>query len=252
MFLSGLAQQRVPEATELYTEVRTITPGDKYSPPSDAEVLFDGTSLDAFQTPQAPIAGGMYQLVDLIPSLIADHQGDPAPWRIDNGDMVVVPGKGSIATRRAYGDVQLHIEWLAPAQSGKKGQQYSNSGVFFMGLYEVQILNSHDNPTYSNGQAASVYKQHIPLVNASRPVDTWQYYDIIFIAPRFSDRGTLIRPATITVLHNGVLVQNNVQLLGPTCYIGAPYYLPHPDKLPLVLQDHGDPIRFRNIWIREL
>ena len=178
--------------------------------------------------------------------------GDPAPWKIENGELVVVPGTGQIATKKAFGDVQLHIEWLAPSQSGKEGQMYSNSGVFFMGIYEVQVLNSYENPTYNNGQAGSVYKQHIPLVNASKPVDTWQEYDIIFMAPKFSSKGTLVSPAKVTVLHNGVLVQNNVELMGPTCYIGTSYYIAHPEKLPLLLQDHGDPMRFRNIWVREL
>ncbi|MBV6647953.1 MAG: DUF1080 domain-containing protein, partial [Cyclobacteriaceae bacterium] len=157
-----------------------------------------------------------------------------------------------ISTKRSFGDVQLHIEWQAPKASDKSGQGYSNSGVFLMGLYEVQILNSFQNETYANGQASSVYKQHIPLVNASRPPGEWQEYDIIFMAPKFSDGGSVVSRARVTVFHNGVLVQNNVELLGPTVYIGNTYYVPHAEKLPLVLQDHGDPIRFRNIWIREL
>ena len=166
--------------------------------------------------------------------------------------MTVAPGTGAIETKKAFGDVQLHLEWNAPVAEGKSGQGYSNSGVFFMGMYEVQILNSYENDTYSNGQASSVYKQHIPLVNASRAPGQWQSYDIIFMAPRFSEKGSLISPARITVLHNGVLVQNNVELLGPTTYIGASHYTPHPEKMPLALQDHGDPVQFRNIWIREL
>ena len=249
---SILAQKLVPEATELYKDVRMVTPGEGNTAPSDAIVLFDGTNLGAFQTPQAPVVVGMTEFKDLIPTMKSEHQGNPAPWKIEKGELVVVPGTGQIATKKAFGDVQLHIEWLAPKQEGKKGQQYSNSGVMFMGMYEVQVLNSYENPTYSNGQAGSVYKQHIPLVNASRPVDTWQEYDIVFMAPKFSDKGTLVSPAKVTVLHNGVLVQNNVELLGPTCYIGTPYYIAHPEKLPLLLQDHGDPMRFRNIWIREL
>lgn len=249
---SVFAQKQVPEATELYKDVPKVTPGVKNQAPSDAIVLFDGSSLSEFQTPQAPVVAGMLGFKEQIPSLKSDHKGDPAPWKIENRELVVVPGTGQIATKKPFGDVQLHVEWLAPAQEGKEGQLYSNSGIFFMGMYEVQVLNSYENPTYSNGQAGSVYKQHIPLVNASKPVDTWQEYDIIFMAPKFSDKGTLVSPAKVTVFHNGVLVQNNVELLGPTCYIGTPYYIAHPDKLPLQLQDHGDPMRFRNIWIREL
>lgn len=249
---SLLAQKQVPEATELYKDVPVVTPGEGNNAPSDAMVLFDGKNLSQWQTPQGKVVGSMLQFKDVIPTLKSEHTGDPAPWKVENREMVVVPGTGQIATKRAFGDVQLHIEWLAPTQEGKEGQLYSNSGVFFMGMYEVQVLNSYENPTYSNGQAGSVYKQHIPLVNASKPVDTWQEYDIIFMAPKFSEKGTLVSPAKVTVFHNGVLVQNNVELLGPTCYIGTPYYIAHPDKLPLLLQDHGDPMRFRNIWIREL
>jgi hypothetical protein len=246
------AQKQVPEATELYKELPKVTPGEANGAPSDAVILFDGTGLDEFQTPQGPVVASMIQFKDLIPTLQSDHKGDPVSWKIEGKELVVVPGTGHIASKRPFGDVQMHIEWLAPSQEGKSGQMYSNSGVLFMGMYEVQILNSFENETYSNGQAASVYKQHIPLVNASKPVDTWQAYDIVFMAPKFSDKGTLVSPAKATVFHNGVLVQNNVELLGPTCYIGAPYYIAHPEKLPLILQDHGDPMRFRNIWIREL
>jgi len=246
------AQKQIPEATELYKEVPIVTPGEGNGAPSDAVLLFNGTVLSEFQTPQGRVVSSMLQFKDVIPKLTSQHVGDPAPWKIENGELVVVPGTGQIATKKAFGDVQLHIEWLAPSQSGKEGQMYSNSGVFFMGIYEVQVLNSYENPTYNNGQAGSVYKQHIPLVNASKPVDTWQEYDIIFMAPKFSSKGTLVSPAKVTVLHNGVLVQNNVELMGPTCYIGTSYYIAHPEKLPLLLQDHGDPMRFRNIWVREL
>jgi hypothetical protein len=180
------------------------------------------------------------------------ENGEEPNWQIKENTLVVEPGSGCIHTKESFADVQLHIEWMSPSAEGKSGQLYSNSGVFFMGRYEVQVLNSYENPTYNNGQASSVYKQHIPLVNASKPVDTWQEYDIIFMAPKFSEKGTLVAPARITVFHNGVLVQNNVALLGPTRYIGSPYYEAHPAKLPLALQDHGDPVQFRNIWIREL
>lgn len=246
------AQADVPEATELYVDLEKVTPGEHNAPPSDAIVLFDGTNLDEWQSIKQPMGASMKTMAPIIPTLSADGDGEPAKWKIENGELVVEPGTGYIETRRGFGDVQLHLEWLAPSAEGKSGQGYSNSGVFFMGLYEVQILNSYENPTYNNGQAASVYKQHIPLVNASKPTDTWQVYDIIFMAPKFSEKGTLVSPARVTVFHNGVLVQNNVELLGPTCYIGTPYYVAHAPKLPLALQDHGDRIRFRNIWIREL
>lgn len=224
-------QAQVPEATEIYVDLEKVTPGEGTLPPSDAIVLFDGSSLDSWAS--------------------ANNDG-VAPWKVENGIATVVPGTGFIKTKQHFADVQLHIEWLSPVDEGKEGQLYSNSGVFFMGKYEVQVLNSYENPTYNNGQAGSVYKQHIPLVNASKPAGTWQEYDIIFMAPKFSDKGTVVAPAKITVFHNGVLVQNNVELLGPTLYIGAPHYDAHESKLPLFLQDHGDPVQFRNIWIREL
>ncbi|MBO6523601.1 MAG: DUF1080 domain-containing protein [Balneolaceae bacterium] len=247
------AQKQVPEATELYVDLEKITPGEGTNAPSDAIVLFDGSDLEKWQSAQRGVgAGSMLDLKTIIPSLSAEGKGSPAPWKVDDNELVVEPGTGFIETRQGFADVQLHIEWLAPAAEGKSGQLYSNSGVFFMGMYEVQILNSYENPTYNNGQASSVYKQHIPLVNASKPVGEWQEYDIVFMAPKFSDKGTLVSPAKVTVFHNGVLVQNNVELLGPTCYIGTPYYVAHESKLPLALQDHGDPMRFRNIWIREL
>lgn len=246
------AQADVPEATEAYVQLKKVTPGEMNAPPSDAIVLFDGSNLDEWQSIKQGLGASMKSMAPVLPALTADGDGKPAPWNIENGELVVEPGTGFIETRKGFSDVQLHIEWKAPKAEGKSGQGYSNSGVFFMNMYEVQILNSYENPTYSNGQASSVYKQHIPLVNASKPVETWQEYDIIFTAPKFSDKGSMISPARVTVFHNGVLVQNNVALLGPTCYIGAPYYVAHADKLPIALQDHGDRMRFRNIWVREI
>ncbi len=246
------AQAQVPEATELYVDLEKVTPGQGTAAPSDAIVLFSGRSLDNWQAQQIGFGAGMLQIKENIPKMDPEWKGEPAPWNLAGGAMIVAPGEGGIQTKQSFGDVQLHIEWMAPVDEGKSGQFYSNSGIFFMGLYEVQVLNSYENETYNNGQASSVYKQHIPLVNASKPAGEWQEYDIIFMAPKFSDEGTLVSPARITVFHNGVLVQNNVELLGPTCYIGLPYYVAHPAKLPLVLQDHGDPVQFRNIWIREL
>lgn len=252
LITSLYAQQSVPEATELYKELDEVTPGEGVLAPSDAIILFDGSNLSMWQSQQIGLGPSMNAMKNIIPTLRANENGSPAQWDINNGVLTVKPGTGPIETKMGFSDVQLHIEWLAPKAEGKRGQLYSNSGVFFMGMYEVQILNSYENPTYSNGQASSVYKQHIPLVNASKPPGEWQKYDIIFMAPKFSERGTLVSPAKITVFHNGVLVQNNVELLGPTCYIGTPYYIAHASKLPIALQDHGDPMQFRNIWIREL
>lgn len=241
------------EITELYKDVPTVTPGEGSTAPSDAVVLFDGQNLNQWQKAQFGSPVNMEGFVAMIPLVDPAYKGEPAEWTVKKGELEVKPGTGSIATKQAFGDVQLHIEWLAPVMpKDKTGQAGGNSGVIFMGMYEVQVLNSYENPTYSNGQAASVYKQHIPLANASRAPENWQEYDIIFMAPKFSDQGNVVSPARVTVFHNGVLVQNNVELLGPTCFIGTPYYIAHPSKLPLVLQDHNDKMRFRNIWLREL
>jgi hypothetical protein len=164
----------------------------------------------------------------------------------------VVPKTGGIRTKDSFGDVQVHVEWSAPTVVKGTGQGRGNSGFFFMGKYELQILDSYDNETYTNGMAASIYKQHPPLANAMRPPGEWNTYDAIFTAPRFNQNGMLISPARITVIHNGVLVQNNVELKGPTEYIGIPNYEAHPAALPIHLQDHGDLVSFRNIWVRKL
>jgi hypothetical protein len=202
-------------------------------PPADAVVLFDGHSLAAWRSERDSVVG-------------------PARWRIVDGAMEVVPGQGGIFTEQGFGDAQLHIEWMAPAPPTGEGQDRSNSGVFFMGRYEVQVLDSWENATYADGQAASVYGQYPPMVNASLPPGTWQSYDIVFRRPRFNNAGKVTQPATMTVFHNGVLVQQNVALLGPTSHrVRAPYEA-HADRLPIALQDHGHPVRFRNIWLRPL
>ena len=200
--------------------------------PSDAIVLFDGKSLASWRT--------------------TDSTHGPARWKVSDGYMEVVRGTGSIETAQGFGSAQLHIEWRAPLPAEGSGQDRGNSGVFFMGMYEVQVLDSYGNDTYPDGQAAAVYGQFPPLVNASRPAGEWQAYDIIFHAPRFDANGTLLAPARMTVFHNNVLVQDNVTLVGPTANRARPPYSAHPDRLPLSLQDHGHPVRFRNIWIREL
>lgn len=226
----GAAGQR-PEDTEVWEpEPPVVMPGEGTEPPSDAVVLFDGTGLDRWES------------VD----------GGPARWTVADGVVTVAGGTGDIRTREGFGDVQLHIEWRTPAEVAGEGQGRGNSGVFLMGRYELQVLDSWRNRTYSNGQAGSIYKQHMPLVNASRPPGEWQTYDIVFEAPRFDTDGGLRRPAFMTVFHNGVLIQNHAELAGPTLYTGVPAYEAHADRLPLMLQDHGNPVSYRNIWLREL
>lgn len=240
--------------TEVWEPVpQQVDPGQVNQAPSDAVILFGGDNLDAWCKPQfIHEEVTVERISEVLKHIDHNRSRKPADWDIKGGAMVVKPSTGAIETRQAFGDMQLHIEWLSPTDPSKDGQAYSNSGVFIMGLYEVQILNSYGNKTYPNGQAGSVYKQHIPLVNASRPSGEWQTYDIIFTAPTFDKNGKVQTPAYLTVLHNGVLIQNHVELSGPTAYIDAASYTPHAEKLPLRLQDHGDLVRFRNIWVREL
>lgn len=220
-----------PSATEVWEfEPAVVTPGIGSGAPSDAIVLFDGSDLSHWR----------------------HEDGSDARWQVENGAVTVVADTGAIETRESFADVQLHIEWRTPAKVVGDGQGRGNSGVFLQKLYEVQVLDSFQNRTYSNGQAASIYKQSIPLANASRAPGEWQEYDIVFRAPRFNADGSLLKPAIVTVLHNGVLVQDHFEIKGPTVYIGEPSYVAHPQRQPLMLQDHGNPVSFRNIWIREL
>ncbi len=178
-------------------------------------------------------------------------KSDTFPWKLENNVLTVTPGTGDIKTKQNFCDVQLHIEWKTPTEvKGMEGQQRNNSGIFFQQRYEIQILDSYNNQTYPNGQAGSVYKQSIPLVNAMRPPGQWQSYDIIFTAPRFEDK-ELVKPGYITVIHNGVLIQNNVEIQGNTVWIGEPSYKAH-GCAPLQLQDHGNLVSFRNVWVRPL
>lgn len=176
----------------------------------------------------------------------------PARWVVRNGYFEVLPGSGEIHTVDSLGDTQLHVEWSAPLPAKGTGQDRGNSGVFLMGQYELQVLDSWHNDTYADGQAAAIYGQYPPRYNASRPPGEWQSYDIYFRRPRFDGSGVLSAPARITVLHNGVLVQNNVEILGPTSWLNRSPYVAHPDRLPLKLQDHSFKVRFRNIWARPL
>ena len=199
------------------------------APPADATVLI-GTDLSRWQ-----------------------KEGGGAPgWKVEQGYVEVVPGAGGIVSRDAFGDAQLHVEWMAPLPAVGESQERGNSGVFLMGRYEVQVLDSYENQTYPDGQASAIYGQFPPLVNASRPPGEWQTYDIIFHRPRFDAAGKVTSPARFTVLHNGVLVQDNVVLSGPTAHQRRPPYGKHEDRLPLSLQDHGTKVRYRNIWIRDL
>ncbi len=200
-------------------------------PPADAVVLFAGGSLAAWQS--------------------TDSTGGPARWRVSSGAMEVVPGSGGIRTRRSFGDVQLHIEWMAPLPAEGSGQDRGNSGVFLMGQYEVQVLDSWRSSTYADGQAGAIYGQFPPLVNASRQPGRWQSFDIVFRHPEF-DGDQLTVPARMTVFHNGVLVHEDVVLQGPTSHRRRAPYAAHPARLPISLQDHGQKVRFRNIWVREL
>ncbi|TDB64130.1 3-keto-disaccharide hydrolase [Arundinibacter roseus] len=225
-----------PESSEIWSPVpRIVTPGGMsnavsgFTAPSDAIVLFDGKNLDKWQ---------------------ATNGAAPA-WTVADGAMTVTPRAGDIQTKQEFGDFQLHIEWRAPSEVKGNGQGRGNSGIFMQGVYELQVLDSYNNRTYSNGQAGSIYKQTMPLVNATKGPGEWQTYDVVYTAPRFNKDGQILIPAYITVIHNGVLIQNHTQIQGTTPYVGRPTIQPH-GRGPIKLQDHGNPTSFRNIWIREL
>ena len=232
-----------PEDTEVWQPVpKMVTPGATASaPPSDAVILFDGKGLEEW---------------------VSAQDGSPAQWTVAGGVMTVNKGAGAgnIQTRRRFRDYQLHVEWKVPANITGTGQGRGNSGVFLASTgpgdagYELQVLDSFNNPTYVNGQAGSMYKQSAPLVNPARKPGEWQSYDVVWTAPRFNGDGSVKSPAYATVLFNGVLVQDHFALRGETLYIGQPFYEPF-DGAPIKLQAHGDksePISFRNIWVREL
>lgn len=209
-------------------EPAIVEPGNQPGgPPSDATVLFDGTDLSRWK-------GG---------------DGE-AKWKVENGYMEV-NGSGSITTKEGFGSCQLHIEWASPEKVEKASQGRGNSGIMLMGVYEIQVLDSYENRTYSDGQAGSVYGQTPPLVNACRKPGEWQTYDIIFESPTFEGR-KVTSPGYVTVIHNGVVVQHRTEIKGRVAHKDPPRYAPHGEKLPLLLQDHGNPVRFRNVWIRPL
>ncbi len=232
-----------PKDTEVWEPVpKVVTPGaDNAAPPSDAIVLFDGKNLDEW---------------------VSNRDKSPAKWNVADGVMTVskTPGVGNIETKRTFRNYQLHVEWKIPENITGSDQARGNSGVFLASTgsgdagYELQILDSYNNKTYVNGQAGSIYKQGIPLVNPNRKPGEWQTYDVVWTAPVFNSDDSLKTPAYVTVFFNGVLVQNHFQLIGETLYIGKPYYKKY-DRAPIKLQAHGDasaPISFRNIWVREL
>ena len=207
-----------------WNEPAVVTPGENGSAPSDATVLFDGKDLSAWKNGEN--------------------------WEVKEG--AAICHKSDVETKEAFGDCQLHIEWMIPEGTPGKGQGRGNSGVYFMKTYEIQILDSYKNETYFDGQAASIYKQTPPMVNAMRKQGEWNVYDLVFTAPRFSNDGKLKSPAYITAIHNGVLVLNHFELQGASFWHQPPKYTKHAEKLPISLQNHGNPVHFRNIWVREI
>lgn len=221
-----------PKVTEVWEPEPAVVTFDENGVPSDATVLFNGKDLSAWKSD-------------------SDENAEAA-WTVNNdGSLTVAPGKGAIRTKDNFDSFQLHVEWQAPQKVEGEGQGRGNSGIFLQGLYEVQVLDSYENRTYSNGQASSLYKQHIPLANATKPTKEWQTYDIIFHEPKYDANGERTKKGTVTVIHNGVLVQDHIELEGTTEYIGHPQVKPHEDG-PIILQDHGNTVSFRNIWLREL
>jgi hypothetical protein len=249
VYCSGQVQQAAAKPATKYPELEKMTPGmtEIWEPeikiiqpaaastdaPSDAIVLFNGTDVSSEWT---------------------DVQGNPSKWIVKDGTLISVKGAGYIKSKRKFSSVQLHIEWRTPSEVMGESQGRGNSGVFLQELYELQVLDSYNNRTYRNGQAGSIYKQYPPLVNVCRKPGEWQTYDIIYTAPTFGTDSTIfVTPPRFTVLQNGVLIQNNVSLRGPTEYIGIPeYFIKKHGQGSLELQDHGNPVAYRNIWIREL
>ncbi len=220
-----------PEDTEFYEPVvPKVKPAEGNKPPSDAIVLFGGQDLSKWE----------------------GQDGGKPQWTVQDGYITVKPKSGSIKTKDTFGDFQLHIEWRPPQKVEGEGQGRGNSGIFLQGMYELQVLDSYDNKTYVNGQAGSIYKQHPPLADVMKPPTEWEVYDVIYTAPKFDKKnGALLEPGYVTVLQNGVLIQNHVKLQGTTEYIGTPKWVAH-GKGPIMLQDHGNQTSFRNIWIREI
>ncbi len=230
-------QDRAPEHPWKQHDIRRprpqpVAPAESIAskPPADALILFDGSNLDAWR---------------------GTKEG-PVPWHIIDGALVSEPGAGQIETKQSFGDIQLHVEWAAPSEPHGVGQDRGNSGVFLMNQFEIQVLDSYQAETYADGQAGAIYGQFPPLFNASRPPGEWQCYDIAFRRPRFNSAGVLLEPAGITVFHNGILIQNNETPFGPTSWLKWLPYDGIGETGPIALQDHDHPVRYRNIWLREL
>jgi len=230
---TALAQTKFqPQDTEFYTPKLNTVKTLAHQAPSDAIVLFDGKNLNAW--------------------ISSKDKNQSAPWTINNnGTFTVKPGSGDIQSKQQFEDFQLHIEWKSPEVIKGEGQGRGNSGLFLQGLYEIQILDNNNNPTYVNGQAGSIYKQHPPYATVLAGPDGWHSYDVLYTAPRFNKDGIRIKKGSVTVIHNGVLIQYNTEIEGTTEYIGMPRNIPH-GAGPIILQDHGDLVNFRNIWIRPL
>ncbi|MFT7606663.1 MAG: hypothetical protein ACI8VT_004266 [Saprospiraceae bacterium] len=233
VYFSTSFAQKNPEATEVWEPVpRIVTTGEPTTTnaPSDAIVLFDGKNFDQW---------------------VSASDNTNVKWKLEGDHMTVTANTGPIKTKKVFGDVQLHLEFRTPAVVKGEGQGRGNSGVFFQGIYEVQVLDNYENKTYPNGQCGAIYKQSIPLVNVCKKPGEWQSYDIVFIAPQFNADGIKVASGYLTVIHNGVLIQNHVEIKGTTEYIGQPKNIAHGDGA-ISLQDHGNPMSFRNIWLREL
>lgn len=228
----GQDNKKTPESTEVWEpQPKVVSTGEPTTPPSDAIVLFDGKNFNEWES----------------------LDGSAPKWTLKDGAFTVTPGSKDIKTKKEFGDMQLHIEWRSPAVTDptKVSQGRGNSGIFLQQRYEVQVLDNYENKTYVNGMVGSIYKQHIPLANACKKPGEWNTYDIIFTAPRFDDDGRVMIPAYVTIILNGVLVQNHVAIWGSTQYIGYPQYEKH-GKAGIQLQDHGNLVSYRNIWVREL
>ncbi len=226
----GQDKERASDTEVWEPEPAIVVPGEDNKPPSDAIVLFDGTDLSKW----------------------TNVKDTNATWKVEDGAMTVVRKVGDIKTIQGFGSCQLHIEFRTPAEVIGESQGRGNSGIFLQERYELQVLDSYENRTYSNGQAGSIYKQHMPLVNSCRKPGEWQTYDVVFNAPEFGEDGSVKTPGYMTVLQNGVLIQNHAELMGPTVYIGKPKYEKHNPKESIRLQDHGNPVSYRNIWVREI
>jgi hypothetical protein len=237
MYIDGIKVHETDPSKQPFPPIVNPGPaGVVGAAPSDAIILFDGSEKALTEN-------------------WTDTKGQPSGWKVVDGALESVKKAGYIQTKKAFGSCQLHVEWASPVKVEGQGQGRGNSGVFLMGTYEVQVLDNYDNPTYADGQAGAIYGRQKPLVNACRKPGEWQTYDIIFHRPLFDESGKVTRRATFTVLHNGVLVQDHTVLSGGTGWMGphaASEYKAHADKLPFALQDHGNPVRFRNVWIREL